>query len=80
MIAVPTTTLSLYVSQYIQCFSGSFAGLVPSLADLHKYLLDYLQKLKPVSLYIQVVTSSVFSRIFDSSYVLSCGHDFKLAV
>ena len=21
-----------------------------------------------------------FSRIFDSSYVLSCGHDFKLAV
>ena len=22
----------------------------------------------------------VFSRIFDSSYVLSCGHDFKLAV
>ena len=23
---------------------------------------------------------SLFSRIFDSSYVLSCGHDFKLAV
>ena len=25
-------------------------------------------------------SSHIFSRIFDSSYVLSCGHDFKLAV
>ena len=24
--------------------------------------------------------SSIISRIFDSSYVLSCGHDFKFAV
>ena len=24
--------------------------------------------------------SLIISRIFDSSYVLSCGHDFKLAV
>ena len=26
------------------------------------------------------VIQRLFSRIFDSSYVLSCGHDFKLAV